>query len=613
MRRLKQPISLPEHEQFSEGLRSLVKYTLSPEAKTRPSMKDVLEHEYLRETEETYPTSTLIQLVQVYYQWLHSGGQRASLFMPGGAVLSDVSDSIINPIDEWNFSTTDIFEKRNSTLLETPSLSGLSPTDNFEGEATPKGSMPITSSPPALRDMTNVQKLNFESRVKRGADLSNLFDKEKPDYEYRIKKDFVPAFEARRISDLPFRAMAEDRPTSIASNVIDLGDFDSEDYAIAAPKKEEAIRLADAATIRAKRGDSKGRRDSSTAMTLTVRHASSEDDSVGRHESTRAATQDFAFPPKEWVEEQSQHGSTDLRGLAETAPSRDASRKTMEWTFATAMPAMPASPEEEKGQDLPSVSKTQSDKSMKHATLDWSFSTAMAEADAISTQEEATAPMTETTPRQQGHLIRTMTQPVISTDFRHAEDVERPSTALSEAHSEYSISSADFDPFSLEQGQEFLDPAALDEMNISRFYNARGQTVVPENTIPYGSAAAGQPPHILGHPARIGEDGHSGPTGRIQPNIRRTNADSGPKKTKKSISSSSSAGRPKVEMPESIPPSEAAMAGNADSQVVESELTRLLGGLQQSLTGATQALGMMRKRKEKRKQRQSSPEWEDEE
>jgi hypothetical protein len=69
--------------------------------------------------------------------------------------------------------------------------------------------------------------------------------------------DFRPQIEGRRVSDLRSRAMAEDRPSTIASNVIDLGDFDSEDYVMAAPT-EETIQLADAVPIRAKRSDPKG-------------------------------------------------------------------------------------------------------------------------------------------------------------------------------------------------------------------------------------------------------------------------------------------------------------------------------------------------------------------
>ena len=277
MRRLKQSIGLPEHESFSDSLRSLVQYTLSPDAKTRPSIKDVLQHEYILNTDETHPTRSLAQLVQIYYQWLHSGGQRVSLFMPGGATVSDMDDLILDPADEWSFSTTDGFEKRNSALLELPLESQLSPGSQTEGDDTPRQPKTIALSPPPLRDMSNVERQNFEARVQRGADLSNLFDENKPDYEYKIKKDFVPIVEQRRVSDLPFRAMSDDRPSSIASNVIDLGDFDSEDYAVVAPKRDETIQLADASTLRAKRADSKGPREPTTTAGLTARRVSSSD------------------------------------------------------------------------------------------------------------------------------------------------------------------------------------------------------------------------------------------------------------------------------------------------------------------------------------------------
>ena len=45
MRRLNKSIELPENEDFPEALRSLVSYTLTPDAKNRPSMRDVLGHE----------------------------------------------------------------------------------------------------------------------------------------------------------------------------------------------------------------------------------------------------------------------------------------------------------------------------------------------------------------------------------------------------------------------------------------------------------------------------------------------------------------------------------------------------------------------------------------
>ena len=138
-----------------------------------------------------------------------------------------------NKGDDWNFSMTQDFEKRVSTILEIPDLSDLS-AEELEGEATPKQPKDTIGTP---NSMTTAQKANFESRVNRGAaDLSNLFDHSGPEYEFKTKTDFVPIPEPRRTSDLPFRAMAEDRPTSIASNVIDLGDFDEEDYAIGCTK-----------------------------------------------------------------------------------------------------------------------------------------------------------------------------------------------------------------------------------------------------------------------------------------------------------------------------------------------------------------------------------------
>ena len=106
MRRLNKPIELPENENFPEALQSLVSYTLTPDAKNRPSMREVLEHKYLANTEESHPTRILTELVNVYYTWLHGGGQRASLFIKGGAAVSEAPGALSTSDDEWNFSTT---------------------------------------------------------------------------------------------------------------------------------------------------------------------------------------------------------------------------------------------------------------------------------------------------------------------------------------------------------------------------------------------------------------------------------------------------------------------------------------------------------------------------
>ena len=621
MRRLKQSISLPEHEEFSDGLRKLVAYTLSPDAKTRPAMKDVLQHEWLRQSEETHPTGSLSQLVKVYYAWLYSGGQRASLFMPGGAVVSDAPGSIDTPIDEWNFSTTEVFEKRISGIVDIPDFSEMSTHRDNEGDATPRGMKESAMASPPLKEMTNVQKANFEARVQRGEGLTNLFDKEKSEYEYKTKTDFRPLVEERRVSDLPFRAMAEDRPSSIASNVIDLGDFDSDDYAIAAPMKEETtIQLADAATIRAKRSDSKGpARDTSATRKTSLPE---DDRSRGVQESSRISAHDFAFPPKEWtVNETASTRDKGANRASELTPIKDDGRKTMDWTFASALPS--SADEDDEPQP---VTKKQS-KANKHTTLAWSFSNAMAEADTGS-DDEHTMPSTSrrTTPKRPAPLLRTMTQPVTSNEVHTAEDSPRPSTAMSEAYSESSMSSADFDPFALEGNRE-LPPSmmqAMDDRGVASYYGNDDNDNPPaglEHVVPYSSTIAGPAPFMMGPPARIGEPGFPSPQGGVLPsslvqNGKKTN---GKGRQKQDSGGSSNSGRPRVELPEAVPPSQEALSLDAPAEVVESEMGRLLDGLQASLGAAGQALGIIKRPKKREartprgRTRPSSSEWEDEE
>lgn len=562
MRRLKQPLSLPEKESFSLGLRALVSYALSPDVATRPSMKDILEHDFLRETDETHPTNSLSELVQIYYAWLFGGGQRVSLFMPGGAAAAATEDpdNNIDDIDEWNFGITQDFERRVSAILEIPDFSVISPSETMEGEATPKGAINPSGHSPQL---TQAQLANFEARVKRGADLSNLFDQSKPAYEYKTKTDFIPIPEQRRISDLPFRAMAEDRPSSIASNVIDLGDFDEADYAVVAaprtdekiqtsypatPRRGETIRLADASTLRDKRANSKGPRDPQN-QSLTARRTSSAE-AVPRN----TASHDFAMSQEDWTVK-NRNKAPELQEPAEITSSRPG-HATMDWSFASAMSeasvtAVPQinAPEPSPVQlDEPSgpTDTTQFEqKARKHATMEWSFSSAMAEASvtddeqdekpsvpSTTTVTESSPPMTRQQPQQPSRptptrpspLTRQMTMPVTMDDFAQVEeqDIPRPSTALSEAYSDISTSSTDVDPFGLErEDDDYPGPATLEEdvgSGMSAFYSGRGRTMLGETTgMAYSSpstatplTASGPTPYSMGRPARIGEEGFPG-------------------------------------------------------------------------------------------------------
>ena len=637
MRRLKQSIALPESENFSDGLRSLVKYALSPEVTSRPSMKDILEHEFLAETNETHPTSSLTELVKNYYGWLFGGGQRVSLFMPGGAAAAATEDpdSEITASDEWNFSMTQAFERRVSTLLEIPDLSDLSAAE-LEGEETPTQPKVTNLSPP--RNMTAAQKANFEARVNRGAaDLSNLFDESRPAYEFKTKTDFIPIPEPqpRRISDLPFRAMAGDRPDSIASNVIDLGDFDEADYAVAAPRtddniqttyadtpmKEQTIRLADASTLRQKRADSKGPRE---PQSLTARRASSADDAAGR--ATGTDSYDFAAAQQDWtVKDKSR--APELQEAAEITSSKPG-HATMDWSFADAMksassapltaeehPTIPTLGDDEPGPEAPAA------KSKMRATLDWSFSDALSELNSAGNTESATkhSPPASRTPKRPAALHRQMTMPVTHADFEDVEHVPRPATALSEAYSESSQSSADVDPFGLEsRDEEYHGMGMMDESGVGGFYASRGRTL---GEYPTGSAAVGGVvpvpggAYAFGRPARVGEGGFPGPAAAEVPVGARTHVSVGSGSSKTSQPASIGSGsRPVIEVPETAPPSLASLAGNASNEEVEGELMRLLEGMQGTLGAVGRVVGGLERRGRARgRAGAGDSEWEDEE
>ncbi|KAK5092808.1 hypothetical protein LTR70_005124 [Exophiala xenobiotica] len=673
MRRLKQSIGLPEKEgmNFSEGLKSLVKFALNPDAASRPSMYDILQHDFLAGTEEQYPTSSLTELVQHYYGWLFGGGQRISLFMPGGAVAASELDEFgATMTEEWNFSMTQDFEKRVSTILEIPDFSILADFESDEGDATPRGAAENSIfRSPQQQPMTVTERANFDLRVQRGEGLANLFDQQRPAYEYRQKRDFIPVREpVNRTSDLPFRAMAEDRPMSTASVTLDLGDFDEEDYAIAAPrtgddriqttyaaatpqKGEPAFILPDAATIRAKRADSKGPREGND-QSLTAKQPYS--------------TEDVSDPTAEDWTAKRESNTPRLQDAVEITPTmpmhRPKERDTMGWSFADAMNAIsqPNSPQEassgeRKATEEVSPSPEQEAKARKHATMQWSFSMAMAEAD--------------TEPEEETQEQRTPVHDAFD-DFS-----SRPSTSMSGAYSESSASSTDFDPFSLDRRTPYEEDgpgdAEFDDIGLSDFYASRGRTMIPldlsgpgpdigvtitphmndqvstspyrasqaasgmENGIPYPGANGRNGSMATPTSARHSPRGPSSPRslGHIRGNgsgaSRGSGSSTGSGSARTTNNVSTSVGTSidsgssglgvdgynshAVNLPIPAPPNLAAMSGDASPTTVQRELDRLLGEFQNALGVASDVISDAgRGRARRRKGMESGSEWEDE-
>ncbi|ORY57470.1 kinase-like domain-containing protein [Pseudomassariella vexata] len=109
---LREHIPRLEGPQYSNELRNLVAFCLIESPQKRPTIQQVQEHPYLRNTSSQYPTSSLAALVRAYKLWEERGGIRKSLFNPlVGAQGPDLASTSM-AADEWNFSTTMAFDEQ---------------------------------------------------------------------------------------------------------------------------------------------------------------------------------------------------------------------------------------------------------------------------------------------------------------------------------------------------------------------------------------------------------------------------------------------------------------------------------------------------------------------
>ncbi|KAL1987820.1 hypothetical protein VTN96DRAFT_2223 [Rasamsonia emersonii] len=318
-----------EGDEFSQGLKDLVSYSLNSDPATRPTMGNILEHPYIANSEEAYPTSSLSELVRIYYQWTQRGGQRISLFNPGGAAAAEIPGDNPDLDEDWNFSTTDGFERRFSII----DLDQVSATlAELEGGQTPSTAQPEHKPPEETRsiEMTPLEKANFDERVKRGAAaMEGLFDEDKPTYKYETKNDFVPIEQKPGYSDLPLRTVTD--RSSVASTFIDinLGSFDSSHYA-AGSASNTPFQLADADTIRANRSSLRSNRNSSEERSRP--RSESEDSFYQPPSGPRPPTMDWKFPTMmQPSEDDEEPKGTETYGQTERRATRD-------WKFPVMTP-----------------------------------------------------------------------------------------------------------------------------------------------------------------------------------------------------------------------------------------------------------------------------------
>lgn len=230
-------------------------FVLEAKPSDRPSMQAILEHSYVKESEATHPTESLAELVKAFYRWEHSGGQRTSLFMGGGAAAAQFPNTLETE-DDWNFSTTAGFEQQftepnpgkttTSELVPTLSQHNIALSDfgdatadssdnyllqpnNFTPSLSPGFQFNMSDQnfhphPPgtgvgintevdahdSTEAMTPQEKATAEARIKRGEKaLQSLFDEKQEPYQYGPKTEQkdekpVPTLSRAR-SDLPLR------------------------------------------------------------------------------------------------------------------------------------------------------------------------------------------------------------------------------------------------------------------------------------------------------------------------------------------------------------------------------------------------------------------------
>lgn len=269
-------------EGYSQELSELIAFTLVKDPDKRPSMEQILEHPYLKGTEQSYPTSSLKYFVREFQDWANQGGQRQSLFNPHGAAAATVAQAFEKQ-PEWRFSTiatTEMMDRLpfdfdyqtvagfgndpylSSHLHQAAEMSSIqAQEDAFDlydasepnspylsnSETTPGGSPTLhgMTAKPSMNDQYQGQITDLElneSKVSRGGrKLGRLFDTRNSEYMY-------PSLTSSQ-SDLPLRNSTNGSSASHSKDKVvdasEIGTSNSGNIALADPATLKAKRLRD--------------------------------------------------------------------------------------------------------------------------------------------------------------------------------------------------------------------------------------------------------------------------------------------------------------------------------------------------------------------------------
>ena len=309
-----------EGESYSAGLCELVALCLEERADNRPLITTVQRHPYIFNSQRRFPTSSLRRLVQEFYSWEQSGGQRQSLFFPGGAPVAEMPVEDAEE-DAWNFSTTDSFEQD----FLTPEAPLAEQTNRNRSLSDSRS----TSTSSQAESVSSRRKLHKNPRTQLHP-LQRIFDEnDSSNYADRYR-DFVQApplapiqpAPATHTSDLPLRNQTPQQG-SVRDTTIDLGEWDP---------TSGNIHIPDFSTIR----ENKGRYSRKVEDEDDFQYPAQDDDDYKKR-----VTRDWKFPTFE--------------SPAEARASMGARPKTQDWKFPTMM--QPTLNEEEEEDDQDKASK----------------------------------------------------------------------------------------------------------------------------------------------------------------------------------------------------------------------------------------------------------------
>lgn len=291
-----------EGSKYSPGLRELIAFCMEESPLKRPSIEVVQTHYYIHETHWHYPTISLKRLLYDYYLWERSGGQRASLFMPGGA--PELEPPRDQDHEEWNFSTTEFFEKSltSQSKPQTQSSDSHSTTD--------KG---------ATQSRVNPQPAESHRRIPLKP-LERLFIPD-DDYNYLERGQMANAMAP---SDLPLREQNEN--SSRRETFIDAGDFDA---------RTGIATIPELSSIRGNKKFGRSLRDEDYESQGILEYQESDGDD-------RRATKDWTFPDFATATEsdESRRRTQDwtFPVFASTGEEPEARRQTKDWKFPSMIP-----------------------------------------------------------------------------------------------------------------------------------------------------------------------------------------------------------------------------------------------------------------------------------